>query len=230
MLHSVSHFQDKTNTNNNKHEVIMIKFNKTFFPYFKIFCIEKFGSNLGIQLFEQVESTLSQLVDENNDSTDKYIKWHLHKNMLPIISIFLVLKEFNYTTENALKLTDEIMQISRIKLKKKNQIIGKLPFGYILFKTFSRGVVSRQYPEIGWNIKWIKCDKNEVHFDMTSCIYVEMTKKYNCPELCPLFCANDDVTLAGYQPSIIFKRENTIARGQEKCDFHFYNGKRVKEI
>lgn len=206
----------------------MMKFEKTFFPYFKNYCIEKFGVDFGIQLFEQVESKLNELVDENNDWNDKYIKWHLYKNMLPIISIYLVLKDLNYTTEDALNHTDKIMQICRINMKKKNQMIGKLPFGYFLFKTFSRWVVAKQYPDSGWNIKWLKCDLNEVHFDMTSCIYVEMTKKYHCSELCPLFCANDDVTLSGFQPSIIFKRENTIARGQDLCDFHFYNSKIVK--
>lgn len=59
---------------------------------------------------------------------------------------------------------------------------------------------------------------------MKSSIYIDITNKFKCPELCPLFCANDDVVLAGYKPSIIFKREKTIARDQEKCDFHFYNG------
>lgn len=113
-------------------------------------------------------------------------------------------------------------------MKKKNQVIGKLPFGYILFKLFGRRVVAKQYPKDGWDISWVNCDTKEVHFDMKSCIYVDMTKKYHCFELCPLFCANDDVTLSGYQPAIIFKREKTIARGQEKCDFHFYNSKKIK--
>ncbi len=205
-----------------------MNFSKTFFPDLKNFCIEKFGVDRGTRLFEQAEYKLNQLVDENNDSDDKYLNLHLHKNMLPVISIYLTMKEFNYTTENALKHTDEIMQITRLKMKKNNQVIGKLPFGYVLFKIFSRRVVSKQYPNLGWKIKWVKCDTNEVHFDMMSCIYVETTNKYNCPELCPLFCANDDVTLSGFQPSIVFKREKTIASGQEKCDFHFYNGKRVK--
>jgi len=203
-----------------------MEFKKTFFPYFKDFCIEKFGSDLGIQIFNQAQSKLFELVDEADDRNNKYIRWHLYKNMLPIISIYLVLKELNYTKQKALELTDEIMQISRINMKKKNQMIGKLPHGYFLFKIFSKRIVSKQYPDEGWNIKWIKCDANEVHFDMTSCIYVEITNKYKCPELCPLFCANDDVTLSGFQPSIIFGREKTIARGQEKCDFHFYNSKK----
>jgi hypothetical protein len=209
----------------NMREVHMINFNETFFPYFKDFCIEKFGRDMGMQLYEKSELKLNELIVENDDRNDKYIRWHLNKNMLPIISIYLMLKDFDNITENALQYTDEIMQISRLKMKKKNQLLGKLPFAYRLFKIFSRRVVSKQYPDKGWNIQWITIDANEVHFDMKSCIYVEITNKYNCSELCHLFCENDDVTLSGYQPSIVFKREKTIARGQEKCDFHFYNSK-----
>lgn len=63
---------------------------------------------------------------------------------------------------------------------------------------------------------------------MKSCIYVEITKKYNCFELCTLFCANDDVILAGYKPSIVFEREKTIAKGHDHCDFHFKNSNFIK--
>ena len=52
-----------------------------------------------------------------------------------------------------------------------------------------------KHPDKGWNKEWITSD------------------------------ANDDVIFSGYQPAIIFKRKNTLARGQGKCDFHFYNSK-----
>lgn len=206
----------------------MISYNETFFPYFKDFCLEKFGTDAGMQLFEKSEIKLNELVAENDDRNNKYIKWHLNENMLPIISIYLILKELDYTTESALKYTDEMMQICRLKMKKKNEFIGKLPFAYSLFRIFSKRVVLKQYPDKGWDIQWITRDENEVHFDMKSCIYVEITNKYNCSELCSLFCANDDVVLSGFQPSIIFKREKTIAKGHEKCDFYFYNSKLLK--
>ncbi|WP_408629725.1 L-2-amino-thiazoline-4-carboxylic acid hydrolase [Alkaliphilus flagellatus] len=83
---------------------------------------------------------------------------------------------------------------------------------------------AKQYPKEGWHTEWIKYNNEEIHFDFTSCMYVETTKRYNCLELCPLFCANDDITLAGYSPNIIFERSETIGRGQSKCDFHFING------
>lgn len=73
--------------------------------------------------------------------------------------------------------------------------------------------MEKQYPEQGWSIQWIRYDKNEIHFNMKSCIYFETTKKYNCTEMCPLFCANDDVVLSGYRPANVFERSGAIARG-----------------
>lgn len=206
----------------------MMKFKHTFFPYLNKFCIDKFGTGIGTEIFTCAEYKLNELANEADYRNNKYIKWHMDKNMLPVIAIYLTFKEFECTAKNSIEYTDEIMQICRMKMKKRNQLIGKLPFGYWGFKIFCRWIVSKQYPEKGWNIEWIRNDVNEVHFDMKSCIYVEITNKYNCPELCPLFCANDDVVLSGYRPSIVFERVETIARGQDKCDFHFRNSKYIK--
>ena len=63
---------------------------------------------------------------------------------------------------------------------------------------------------------------------MKSCIYLDTTKRYNCVEMCPLFCKNDDVILAGYKPAVVFERSGTLALGQDACDFHFKNGKQYK--
>lgn len=63
---------------------------------------------------------------------------------------------------------------------------------------------------------------------MKNCIYFETTQKYNCTEICPLFCANDDVVLSDYSPAIIFERCGAIARGHDICDFHFKNGRYKK--
>ena len=40
----------------------------------------------------------------------------------------------------------------------------------------------------------------------------------------------DDTIFSGFAPNIIFERSGTLANGNEKCDFHFKNGKYIKEI
>jgi hypothetical protein len=206
----------------------MMKFKHTFFPYLNKFCIDKFGADIGTKIFTYAEIKLNELINEADYKNNKYIKWHMIKNMLPVIAIYLTFKKFECKAEKSMEYTDEIMQIYRMKMMKRNQLIGNLPFGYYGFKMFCRRIVSKQYPEKGWNIDWISNDANEVHFNMKSCIYVETTNKYSCPELCHLFCANDDVVFSGFRPAIIFERAETIARGQEKCDFHFRSSKYIK--
>lgn len=203
-------------------------FNKTFFPYFNEFCIAKFGSDIGNMVNIEAENKLAYMIKEADYRKSKYIRWHMNTNMLPAIAIYLTFKKFGTTADKAYEYTDEVLQIARLKGQKKNKLIGKLPFGYLCFKMFCKLIISKQYPQQGWDVQWIRYDRNEIHFNMKSCIYFETTKKYNCTEMCPLFCANDDVTLSGYMPAIVFERSQTITRGQDKCDFHFKNHKYTK--
>jgi hypothetical protein len=149
-------------------------------------------------------------------------------NILPVIAIYLTFKNFENTAAKAYHYTDEVMQIMRLKYRRKYRFLGSLPFGYTVFRIFGRSVIEKQYPDQGWDKEWIGYDQKELYFNMKSCVYYDTTIRYNCPELCPLFCANDDVTLSGLKPAIIFERSGTIARGQSICDFHFKNGSNVK--
>jgi hypothetical protein len=203
-------------------------FDETLFSYFNEFCVNKFGSDIGKAVNIEAENRLSHMIKEADYRNNKYIRWHMDANMLPSIAIYLAFKKFPGTADKAYEYTDEVLQVARLKIQKKNQLIGRLPFGYFGFKMLCKSIVTKQYPEQGWDMQWIRYDKKEIHFNMKSCIYFDTTKKYNCIEMCPLFCANDDVILSGYKPQIIFERSGTIARGQDLCDFHFKNCKYIK--
>ena len=182
-------------------------------------------ADTGIKTYQAAENILAKMINEADYKNSKAIKWHMDKNMLPTIAMYLAFKQFKITCERAYDYTSEILQIACKKAQRKNLFLGKIPFGYSLFKLFCKSIITEQYPKEGWNTEWIKYNNEEIHIDFTSCIYMETTRIYNCIELCPLFCANDDITLAAYSPNIIFERSETIGRGQNKCDFHFINGK-----
>ncbi|HNX64645.1 MAG TPA: L-2-amino-thiazoline-4-carboxylic acid hydrolase [Oscillospiraceae bacterium] len=201
---------------------------KMIFLYFNKFCIGKFGLDFGNLIFIEAKNLLSDMKSEADYKNSKYIKWHMDENMLPSIAIYLAFKKFDSTSDNALDFTDQVLQMFRLKMQKKNKVLGRLPFGYSAFKMFCKSVMNKQYPEQGWDVEWIKYNDNEIHFNMKSCIYFEITKKYNCPEMCTLFCKNDDVVFEGYKPAIIFERNGTIARGQQVCDFHYKNSNNIK--
>jgi hypothetical protein len=56
---------------------------------------------------------------------------------------------------------------------------------------------------------------------MTSCIYKDICDAKGCPELCAVFCENDDIAFSGLMPKIRFERKGTLGKGVDCCDFHF---------
>lgn len=202
-----------------------LEFKKTEFPFFYDECNKKFGYEKGNRISRIADKSLSQMKKEADYKDNKAIKKHMDINLLPTIAMYLAFIESGFTKDLAYKNTLEMAQIGARRVKKKNEKLGKIPFIFSLFRLFCSFVVKKSYPKEGWHIEWKRYDNNEIHFDMKRCIYMETTKKYNCPELCPVFCANDVTTFAGYAPNIIFKRKGTIGQGQEVCDFHFINGK-----
>ncbi len=205
-------------------------FRKTLFKFFYKHCIDTFGEDTGSRIYEAAEHALAEMINEADYKDSKAIEWHMRKNMLPTIAMYAAFRQFEITCESAYDHTAEVLQIACKKVQERNRFIGKMPFGYRLFQLFCRSFFEKQYPREGWDTQWIKYDNEEIHLDITSCIYLETTKKYHCPELCPLFCANDEITLAGYSPNIMFERSGTIGRGQAKCDFHFTNQKYKQRV
>ena len=156
------------------------------------------------------------------------IRWHLEKCLLPTIAMYLSFKKRDDTCNVAYSITLDICQEVAIKQKKRMQLIGKMPFGYPIFKLLAKRQILKMYPEVGWCTKWIRYDKEEIHFNYHSCLYKETTNKYQCSEMCSIFCENDVTTFSGFAPNIIFERSDTLANGNEKCDFHFKNSKYIK--
>ena len=185
----------------------------------------RYGEFLGSKLFIAAEEKLVEMISKAEFKNSKAIKKHMVKNMLPIIALYLTLKQFTGNNDEPIEFTKNILQVACLKAQKRNRILGRIPFGYSIFRLFCKSIITSQYPHEGWKTEWVRYDEMEIHFNFTSCIYVDTTKQYNCFELCALFCANDDITLAGYAPNILFLRSETIGRGHSHCDFHFVNEK-----
>ena len=201
-------------------------FYQTRFGYFEDECIKRFGADEGKRLFLEADGLLNRMVDEIPPSTGSVIKQHMAGNMLPTIAMYLVFKNNKSTSEKAYDNTLEIVQIAAQKAREQNSRLKNIPFAFQVFKYFCKRIIQNQFPDEGWNVVWRRYDKKEIHVDFTSCIYLSTCVKYGCPEVCPVFCANDDTAFSGYFPKIIFKRSSTLANGQALCDFHFINGKR----
>ncbi|MFR8542833.1 MAG: L-2-amino-thiazoline-4-carboxylic acid hydrolase [Enterocloster sp.] len=41
----------------------------------------------------------------------------------------------------------------------------------------------------------MRCNCQEIHFNLHRCLYWDVTKQFGCPELCCVFCESDDISL-----------------------------------
>ena len=57
--------------------------------------------------------------------------------------------------------------------------------------------------------------------NITKCLWHDACVRFECRELCPLFCDVDDVTYGGLR-KIGFSRTKTLGYDGDCCDFHFY--------
>jgi len=112
---------------------------------------------------------------------------------------------YNYT----LKETQKVAYIQ----KRRNESFAKLPFAYKLFKLFTKGIMKKMYPKVGWETEWILFNDKEIHLNFNTCIYVDMMLHFGCPELCTVFCKNDEIIFSGYEPKNMFLKEWNNRRG-----------------
>lgn len=203
-------------------------YKSTYFAFLQEDCIREFGQYDGTKIYNQACECLTSMLKNADYRNNKGIKEHIVKSMFPIIAYYLTLKERGYSKEDAYDLTLKVSQKMAFILKAKNETLAKLPFAYKIFKFFSKIVMKKEYPVEGWITEWVKFNNDEIHINFKSCLYVELTTQYGCPELCTVFCKNDTVTFSGFEPKIHFIRNGTIAEGASCCDFHFIHGKYYK--
>ena len=201
-------------------------YENTYFPFMKDDCIKEFGNENGQKIYDESCKCFTLLMEKADCRNNKSIKEHFAKNMFPIIAYYLTLLDKGFSKDEAYNLTLKETQKAAHNKKVKNESIARLPFAYKLFKFLSKKIIGKNYPKEGWDIEWIKFDNSEIHMNFNRCIYFEMTSQCGCPELCTVFCRNDNTAFSGFEPKIHFMRTATIAEGAACCDFHFIRGSR----
>lgn len=203
----------------------IMNYKNTRFAFLYDDCISEFGQEAGTKIYNQACARLASMLENADYRNRASIKKHIVTNIFPVIAYYLALQDQGYSKEEAYALTLNVTKKMANLLKSKNEALAKLPFAYKLFKSFSKYVIKKEYPIEGWMIEWVRFDNEEIHINFKSCIYMELSTHFGCPELCTVFCKNDTVTFSGFEPKIHFMRSGTIAEGAACCDFHFIRGK-----
>ncbi len=204
-----------------------MSYSDTRFKDIKTVCIEKYGQESGLNIYNKAEELFQKMKDKADYRNSNAIKEHMTKNIFPVLSYYMAMLENGFTTDVAYANTMEETQKHALLAKKSNKKLSKIPFCYYIFKMFCRKIMTKDFPIEGWETEWVRYDNKEIHFNLKRCVYHEITSLYCHPELCTVFCSNDTTSFSGYMPNIKFERSGTIAEGKDMCDFHFKNGKHI---
>lgn len=149
------------------------------------------------------------------------VKEHLQRKLFPPMAYYKVLCANGISKEKALEYvkqeTHKAASVKRDEMKK----LANLPFAYSIYRMGVKKHMRKNFPDAGWQTEWIRCDRKEIHFNLHRCIYRDLTNQYGCPELCCVYCENDDISFSGLMPRIRFERNGTLGNGAPYCDFHF---------
>ena len=184
-------------------------------------CIRAFGQETGCTLLQQAEELYQDLCQHGNDRGNHVIEEHLQSRLFPLMSYYKALLKHGIQEDQALLLVRETAHKAAIDKKAEMQKLGSLPFAYLIFRMGVKRHMKNHFPPEGWQTEWMRCDCQEIHFNLHRCLYWDVTKQFGCPELCCVFCESDDISFSGLAPKINFLRNGTLGSGSDCCDLHF---------
>lgn len=174
---------------------------------------------------ERVIARIQRMDAEREKYEHKALEKHFGENILPALALYLVLKESDTLSEDALELTRKVAEERGSIARKRMAFLGRIPFFFWLFQKMVPRVIKNSFPPEGWDTEWLEVSKKQVAFNMHSCFYLDAVTQYGAPELTPIFCGIDDLTYEDVSPHFIWRRTKTLGRGDELCDFRFLNPK-----
>lgn len=198
-----------------------MRMSETTFPFLEEDCIQKFGAEKGTAVFRQTEALYQELIDRADYRESDAVRDHLQRKLFPPMAYYKALCADGISKEKALEYvkqeTHKAASIKREEMKK----LANMPFAYTIYRMGVKKHMKKNFPDSGWQTEWVRCDGREIHFNLHRCIYWELTNQHECPELCCVYCENDDISFSGLMPKIRFERKGTLGNGAACCDFHF---------
>ena len=201
-----------------------MRINETPFAFLLDDCMKEFGESNGLEIYKAADEIFSKLEAESDYKGNEAIREHIQMKLLPPLAYYKALLSVGYSRTEALDYVRAEEKKTAEKKKESMSKVARLPFAYSIYRIGVRKFMTKNSPEEGWKTEWVRCDGNEIHFNLHSCIYNDLCSKYGCPELCTVYCENDEIAFSGLLPKIRFERSGTLGNGAECCDFHFRKG------
>ena len=180
--------------------------------------IEQFGAERAEALLTKVEAEYQALLPLAEHES-KSRKKNLINGIYPFAAVYRVLRRENMGQDEAMEAMFAIMKRHTLAGNRKNyERMGKLPFFFPMFrKMFSMGLSGDS-----WQVEWVANDSGHFVYNIQRCLWHEACTELGCPELCRIFCKNDELNFIDVSKHLYFERSQTLGEGGTCCDFHFY--------
>ncbi len=176
---------------------------------------------------EQTDALVGDAVNLCNELCNRYRdlpqkeKIHTERMIFPRAAIYLQMIQY-IPREEAISLIEESVRIGVEPDRKRLHALTKLPFlRPLFFKVFRKMVCTMFNGDAGFKFAEIESDSKHYRVDVLQYPYMKYCELLGCKELTATFCLSDD-RVYGDMCGITFRRQGTIGRGSDKCDFYFY--------
>lgn len=183
--------------------------------------IKSRGKVAGTLLASRVQSRYEELYAARPHYANAALRNHLEANILPGLALYQVLREDGCDQQSAL---DEVGRLEEITFRESGmnqaiQQLSRLPNPFGIFRAM-QGLVGKMFPKEGWTFLWKENNDRAIAYDCVDCFYLRTLTQHGAPELTPIFCHLDDVMFDNVS-FMDWKRNKTLGRGDEVCNFRF---------
>lgn len=194
---------------------------ETVFSFLKEDLIKEFGPRKGAELYGAAERIYRELTEGADDRGSEVIGEHLRQKIFPPMAYYKALLADGAGSDEAIAYVKKETRKNAARKRDEMRRLARMPFAYGIYRMGVKKYLRKNFPDEGWETEWKSCGKKEIHFDFHRCLYWDMAVLHGCPELCCVYCENDDIAFSGLLPKIRFERSGTLGEGSSCCDFHF---------
>ena len=150
----------------------------------------------------------------------KAVTIHTVERIYPCIAFYKAVSECAGASEQAYAVIEKFFEKDSIITAKKLQKLCRAPFVYKLVPRVMASIIRRYFgTPSGFEMLAHKTDRNVCHIDMIKCPYFSACSEQGCPELTTVFCNSDDIAYGNMHDKLLWERQKTLGRGDDRCDF-----------
>lgn len=183
---------------------------------------DRLGADAAASLWVRAERRLDGMLVQSG-SLPKGERLQVERFVLPTCAIYFELADA-FGRGEAFRMVDDYMAEYSANAAKAFRVIVALPGGRGFFMRVFGKVVALAFGERqGYVNEMHECTAERIAYDVVACPYQRTFAQMGAPELCQLFCRNDEVCY-GDLDGIRFVRTGTLAKGASCCDFLIERG------